>query len=243
MSEDIIQNYSRFKGADWFPFVHKKDVMVLGCGGIGSWVAFLLARLGCNLYLYDMDNYDITNISGQFIDISSIGENKAEALSKLINKTCDEVNIEVFGEYTDNSEAHHIVFSCFDNMKARKIAFIKWFNFVKNNPELKNEAIFIDGRLLAEQWQIFCIRANNEEINKYYKEFLFDDNEIEEIECTFKQTSHCAAMIASNMITQFINHLYNQNSKVPFRKINFFTEFNAPLIKIEKHEYTNIKSV
>lgn len=236
-NEKIIENYARFKGADWFPFIHKKDVMVLGCGGIGSWVAFLLARLGCNLYLYDMDTYDVTNISGQFTELSAIGVNKAEALSSLLKKTCDEITIETFGEYNEESESHHIIFSCFDNMKARRIAFLKWFNYIKQNPNVRKEAIFIDGRLLAEQWQILCVRANDKDINKYYKEYLFEDSEVGEIECTFKQTSHCAAMIASNIITQFINHLYNQNSKVAFRKINFFTEYNAPLNytnKIEK---------
>lgn len=238
-NEKIIENYARFKGADWFPFIYKKDIMVLGCGGIGSWVALLLARLGCNLYLYDMDTYDATNISGQFVELSSIGVNKAEALSSLLKKTCDEITIETFGEYNEESENHHIVFSCFDNMKARKIAFLKWFNHLKTldkDSQERKEAIFIDGRLLAEQWQIFCVRGNDKEINKYYKEYLFDDSEIKEVECTFKQTSHCATMIASNMTTQFINHLYNQNSKVAFRKVNFFTEYNAPLNYITKIE-------
>lgn len=237
MAEEIIENYSRFKGADWFPFIYKKEVMVLGAGGIGSWTALLLARLGCNLYIFDMDTYDITNMSGQFLELSSIGKNKAEALSDLIKKTCDEISIETFGEYTEESETHHIVFSCFDNMKARKIAFLKWFDHIKTlekDSQERKEAIFIDGRLLAEQWQLFCIKPNEKEINEYYKNHLFDDKEVAELDCTFKQTSHCAVMLSSNMINQFINHMYNVNAKVPFRKVNFFTEYSSPLLYTNK---------
>ena len=38
------------------------------------------------------------------------------------------ITYEKFVEYNEESENHYIVFSCFDNMKARKIAFLKWWN-------------------------------------------------------------------------------------------------------------------
>lgn len=35
VEEEVIEGYSRFKGASWFKLVNKKDVFVLGAGGIG----------------------------------------------------------------------------------------------------------------------------------------------------------------------------------------------------------------
>lgn len=59
----IKEQYGRVKGAAWFPILLKKDVMLLGQGGIGSWVALLLSRIGVNLFTFDFDHYEAHNMS------------------------------------------------------------------------------------------------------------------------------------------------------------------------------------
>lgn len=198
--------FERIKGSQWFPHVKDSHCFVYGCGGIGSWVALNLARIGCSLSLYDMDEYDQTNLTGQFTNYSSIGKNKAVALKETLEQFCEDVSIDTFGEVTEDSEDHHIIFSCFDNMKARKIAFDKWFNFIKNNPEIREEAIFIDGRLTPNNYEIFVIKADLDQINRYAQEHLFDDSEVEELDCTDKQSTFMACRIASDMVSQYVNH-------------------------------------
>ena len=59
--------------------------MLAGVGGIGSYVAFLLARLNISrLGLIDDDKVEISNLSGQFYSASDINKYKVTAMrSKL----------------------------------------------------------------------------------------------------------------------------------------------------------------
>lgn len=86
--------------------------------------------------------------------------------------------------------------------------------------------IFIDGRLTAEQMQIFCVTPDK--IEKY-KEHLFDDSEVPDAPCTLKQTSHAAAMIASHMVGFFTNHLTNIKTGEDERAVPFYWEYFIPI--------------
>lgn len=92
--------------------------------------------------------------------------------------------------------------------------------------EMNPMPIFIDGRLEMEQLQIFCVTPNN--IEKY-EATLFDDNAVEEIPCTMKQTSHSAAMIATLMTSFFTNHLTNVREGMEVREVPFYHEFFIPM--------------
>ena len=203
-SKEVKAQYGRVKGASWFPLLHKKDVMVLGQGGIGSWTSLLLSRIGCNLHLYDMDTYEQHNMTGQVVKQRSIGMNKAEAMHDTIQDFSPDCKVEVYGRYQADSPTNDIVICGFDNMAARKIAFHNWKEAATHSSLLeadRQKFFFQDGRLLAEQLQIFNIPGERDDLmEKYQKEWLFDDSEVQEAECTFKQTSHCAAMIASHMV-------------------------------------------
>lgn len=219
--------YGRVKGAEWFPLLYKKDVMVLGQGGIGSWVSLLLSRIGCTLHTYDMDLYEEHNMTGQLVGNSSIGKNKAEAMKAVIKEFSPDANVECYEEYTAASMTGDIMICGFDNMYARKLAFAKWKEHIgklqDQDEKMAKSCFFQDGRLLAEQMQIFNIPGDRADlIEKYEKEHLPNDSEVAEADCTFKQTSHAAAMIASHMVgflTNWANHSLGESSimKVPFK--------------------------
>ena len=52
----------RFSDAPWFEWLKGREVLVLGAGGIGSWVTMALARIGCVIYVYDMDTIEPHNL-------------------------------------------------------------------------------------------------------------------------------------------------------------------------------------
>ena len=57
-SESLLQDDStaRFSSAVWYEEIQKKVIILAGLGGIGSYVAFLLARMKPrSLFLYDDD--------------------------------------------------------------------------------------------------------------------------------------------------------------------------------------------
>ena len=234
--EDVEPQFGRVKGASWFPLLYKRDVMVLGQGGIGSWVSLLLSRIGCTLYIFDMDVYETHNMTGQIVKQDAIGSNKAQAMASIIGELSPKCEVHVYPErYTEESFTNEIVICGFDNMAARKLAFKKWKDHVLNLPEgERGKCFFQDGRLLAEQLQIFNISGDyKDSIEEYEEKWLFDDSEVEEAECTFKQTSHCAAMIASHMVGFLTNWVSNSNAasegKPAIRSIPFMYEYLIPL--------------
>lgn len=213
---------SRFKDAPWLP-QNDESCLIGGAGGIGSWLSFFLARAGFKPNVYDFDTIEEHNIGGQLFSKNDIGKSKVQSLYDMILNYCDN-HINAFNQAIDqNSPTHYFCFSAFDNMQARKDLFEVW---KKSIPKCPITPIFIDGRLMAEQLQIFCVTPDN--ILRYEDE-LFDDSEVEDAPCTFKQTSHCAAMIASHMMGFFTNHITNIYERENVRDVPFYYEFYVPV--------------
>lgn len=208
----------RFSDIEWFhPGI---PVLIGGAGGIGSWLTFFLARQECNIYLHDFDEVDETNLGGQLYGTNYIGTEKVEAMMDISKIFCNNDGVSNMGKFTEDSYANPIMFSAFDNMKARKLMFEKWKS--QNDRE-----IFIDGRMLAESAQIFAVRKGDED---RYEEELFDDNEVEDVACSMKATSHCGAMTAGYMTSIFNNYITNVKAKMEFREVPFRTLFELPTI-------------
>jgi len=214
---------TRFKDAPWAKDSHR--VTIGGAGGIGSWLAFLLARTEQNIDLWDFDTIDESNMSGQLYMISHIGMPKVIACQELVrNSSGYEFEFNPFNsKLTVGSKLHPICFSAFDNMEARKDMFANWEKYHMN----KDGAIFIDGRMLMESGHIFCVTKETAE--RYKSEYLFDDAEVPAIDCATKATSHCGAYISSMMVSMFTNHLTNLHYKEDIRTVPFRYEFELPL--------------
>jgi len=66
---------------DW----ENRRVHIIGCGGLGSTAAIILAKMGCpEMHLYDMDTVDDVNIANQFFKPSNIGMPKVAALANNV---------------------------------------------------------------------------------------------------------------------------------------------------------------
>lgn len=224
---------SRFKDAPWFS-TEETNVIVGGAGGIGSWLSLMLSRAGFYPIVYDFDRLEEHNLAGQLYgqkDAKAMVQ-KVDALKELCKEFADTDIIVMNEKYTAESMSHHYVFSAFDNMQARKDMFASWCEYVEEWKEDMDEEIsaqvpiFIDGRLTAEQMQIFCVTPDKIEA---YKEHLFDDGEVEDTPCTMKQTSHSAAMIASHMTAFFTNHFANNKVGEKDRNIPFMWEYFIPI--------------
>jgi hypothetical protein len=97
--------------------------------------------------------------------------------------------------------------------------------------------LFIDGRLAAESFQIFCIRGDDTvNIDRYEKEYLFSDEEAEAELCSYKQTSYCANMIGSYIVNLYTNFIANTLNPIIKRDLPFKTYYDASLMYL-KTEY------
>lgn len=221
IEQDVESTKMRFSGAHWFK-AGPQDIIIGGVGGIGSWLAFFLGRIGHNLYLFDGDLIEDVNLAGQFYNKDQIGKLKVTAVQENIKSFCSlDVSIDTW--YTSDSMTNPIVFSAFDNMKARKLMFEKW-------AEQEDREIFIDGRLLMEGGQVFCVLKGQEEA---YRAELFDDDEVQDLPCNYKATSHCGAFIGSLMTSIFNNYLANKVQGFEISTVQFKTEFILPLVFVE----------
>lgn len=205
---------SRFSSAIWYENIQKKVIILAGVGGIGSYVGFLLARMKpASMFIYDDDIVEAVNMSGQLYGQSDLGRPKVSALAEMIRNYAGYSSVFAINErFTIESEASDIMICGFDNMAARRLFFNKWVNHVQSKPEEERKnCLFIDGRLAAEEFQVLCIKGDDEyNINRYNNEYLFSDAEAEETICSYKQTTFCANMIASYMVNLFVNFCANQ---------------------------------
>lgn len=229
---EVRENTRRFSDADWFQKVQQTRIVLAGLGGIGSYVGFLLGRMQPEyITMYDPDIVEEVNMSGQMFSTDDIGSQKANIVGNiLMNK------YSMFGRYAAltrpfdrSSHADKIMICGFDNMAARKTFFTAWKNHVQPLSEIERKScLFIDGRLAAEEFQVFAFTGDDEYyINRYETQYLFTDAEADPTICSYKQTSYMANMIASIMVNIFVNHIANLVNDVIPKEVPFLTEYQG----------------
>lgn len=226
----ISEETSRFNSAIWFDKTRKQDVTIAGLGGIGSYVVFMLSRLDVNtMTLYDPDKVERVNLSGQLYNSNQIGDYKVDAAANMMADYSNYYSFVAKHEKLDeNSMISKVTICGFDNMKARKDAFRNWTNFVARLPEEeRGECLFIDGRLAAEELQVFCIKGDDTDGERRYEPYLFSDSQAAPTVCSYKQTTFMANMIGSIIVNLFINFVANQCNPLIDRDLPFYTEYNA----------------
>lgn len=229
----VSQITSRFSGASWFLDISKCRVTLAGVGGIGSYVAFLLSRLNIeSLVLYDPDIVEEGNLSGQLHPRNYIGELKLDSIAATMENFSGFFRHNLFSRAFTAGETHHmndIAICGFDNMQARKMFYTAW----KSRPTSK---LFIDGRLAAEEFQVFAIEMGDERaMREYENKWLFNDDEAEGEVCSYKQTSYMAAMIGSVITNIFVNYVANHGSQEVFmdRTVPFLTTYQGSQMKFD----------
>lgn len=231
---------SRFSGAEWYEEIRKSNIIVAGVGGIGSNAVFQLARLcPASLLMYDDDTVELANMSGQLFSRSDMGLNKANAVSKMISSyTTMTSSYAIPRKFTPTDEAGDIMICGFDSMRARRMFFDSWRKHVAmKTREKRKKCLFLDGRLSIDTLQVFALTGDDEfNINRYDKEFLFQDYQAEETVCSLKQTTYLACMIGSVITNLFVNFIANSLNPVLPYDLPFFTEYDSQnmIFKTEK---------
>jgi hypothetical protein len=187
------------------------------------------------MYLYDHDEVSAVNIGSQLFSTRDLGKNKAQVAKELANVYGNN-KVVAMGKFEEDSPIGNIVFSCFDNMKYRKIAFEKWLNYQKSktkeyreqNPNEVN--CFVDGRMSAEQWQVYFVKSLSDA--KRYSETLFDDSEVPDAPCSYKATAQTGYGVAMYMASVFLNHVANKKIGLPIRETVFKTEWYASTLNM-----------
>lgn len=93
--------------------LRKSNVLIIGLGAVGTWVASNLVESGVeNIFLLDPDDVDITNLHRQYgYTLNDVGKKKTDALERRLKEYNSDVNV-----YKYNLTLDENILNIFDNI-------------------------------------------------------------------------------------------------------------------------------
>lgn len=180
-------------------------ILVIGAGGIGSWVVLALAKMGCsNITVVDPDKVEIHNIPSQFYRESQVDSLKVLALDDNI-KDFTGANIECaalkFEEYWKTEHRDFkIIISAVDSMESRKSIW----KLLQNDTTWE---LYIDARMGGELLRLLVIAAHFPTTIEKYEHIINTKAEASEEKCTAKSivynTFLCGGLVA-HIVKKFV---------------------------------------
>jgi len=171
----------------------RERITVVGCGGIGSFTTFALAKLGCeNIRVYDFDDVENHNLPNQNFRECDIGKSKVDATYDIVK---DFTGVEIIGTKKKVTpsilrKTGGIVILAVDSMDAR----MELWEGLKMNVKVP---LVIDSRMGAEVLQLYSFRPTNPDGVAMYEENLFPSSEALAAPCTAKSIIYTAFMVSA----------------------------------------------
>jgi molybdopterin/thiamine biosynthesis adenylyltransferase len=178
------------------PEALETPVHLIGCGGIGSFAALALAKLGCpHLHLYDDDRVEEHNVPNQLFRVADVGRPKAEALAEIVESFAG-TRPRTHLRRIEGERLQGIVICGVDSMAARKTL---WQKTVRHRAGIP---VFLDGRLGAEVCRLYTIRPADPDDIRCYEQSLYDDSQAVPLTCTAGAIIYTGFAMASLMADQ-----------------------------------------
>ena len=125
-------------GKDKVNLIKTKNILVVGCGGVGGSAILSLVRSGIeNITIVDFDKVVESNLNKQEVAyISTIGKYKVDAMKDIIldiNKNVNVNNVNLFldetniKEFFDNSKFDYVI-DCCDSIKTKEALILECIN-------------------------------------------------------------------------------------------------------------------
>ena len=174
-----------------------QSIGMVGAGGIGSWTALGLLKMGVkDLTVYDFDVVEEPNLGSQLYTTSDIGTYKVEALQRrleVLTGTLLKVDPLRF-EGQEGVLHHDIIIGAVDNMATRSGLLDALVGLNK---------LLIDGRMAGNVIQIFTLKLDDPVAVEKYRATLFSDEEATPIPCSERAVVY-NTLIMGGLITDLI---------------------------------------
>lgn len=101
MTDRRFDGITRLYGASEQRFLQQQHVMVIGIGGVGSWVVEALARTGIGkLTLIDLDDVCVSNINRQLHALTStVGQSKVDVMAQRAKDINPAIHVETVEDF------------------------------------------------------------------------------------------------------------------------------------------------
>jgi len=194
---------------------------VIGVGGIGSFTALALGKLGIkSLVLVDPDVVEAHNVPNQLFRMNDVEEAKVVAAARLIKELTGIEEIKTWvmrfppkdNPYPKDLITTDLVVCGVDTMQGRKEI---WESGIRRNPGVK---LFIDGRLGGQQLRILSVKdtVSTESIERY-EQTIVPDETVPDLPCTARAIIDVGFLIASYITRIVRRHFTGQ--PIPFETV------------------------
>jgi molybdopterin/thiamine biosynthesis adenylyltransferase len=178
------------------PAALETPVHLIGCGGIGSFAALALGKLGCTrLHLYDDDRVEEHNLPNQLFRTSDVGRHKATALAEIV-EVFTGVRPEACLRRVEADRLQGILVSGVDSMAARKTIWRRSVRYRAGIP------LYLDGRLGAEVCRVYAVRPTDPADIRCYEQSLYADGQAAALPCTAGAIIYTGFAVASLLADQ-----------------------------------------
>ncbi len=186
------------------PSNFKKPITVIGVGATGSYIVWLLAKMGCkDITVYDFDEVENHNLPNQVFGLADVGKKKVDALAKAVEAGTG-IKIKAVSKKFTKGSMKGIVFVLTDTMESRKTI---WESSVRY--QLKVD-LMIETRMEAEGGRIYAIKPAMPNQIAAYEKTLYSDAEAEESPCTRRAIAPTVATLAGMAVFTMINFANNK---------------------------------
>lgn len=188
-------------------------VHIIGVGATGSWIAYILAKMGIKqIHAWDFDIVEAHNLPNQIYGRQDVGKTKVEALTEKLSIECG-TEIIPHNERVDGSQKlSGIVFLCTDTMSSRKQI---WERAIRYQLSVK---LMVETRMGAELGIVHTVKPCHSPDVKGFEETLFGDDEGEASPCSYRAISTVVSIIAgiaSHKLIKFaVGHEFSPVVKV-----------------------------
>jgi len=115
--------YTRQEGLSVHP---PNEVSIIGCGGVGAWVAIDLALAGTKkLFLFDDDDLEISNLNRLPFEANDVGKPKTAVVKKFIGAIRPDAEIVMHGRVSGITKnlLRGTVIDCTDSLEAQQLIY------------------------------------------------------------------------------------------------------------------------
>lgn len=199
-SEDKTVVVDYWRQLDLFaPDKFKDEVHIIGVGATGSYVAYLLAKMGVkNIHAYDFDEVEEHNLPNQIYRLKDVGRPKVEALRDIILEATGTEIIIHNEAVTSTSKLKGVVFLMVDSMDVRKDI---WDGAIKYKLAVR---FMIETRMAIDNGRIYAIVSSNPADIRLWESTIYSDEEAEESPCTNRSIAPTVSYIASIAVWKLI---------------------------------------
>lgn len=196
--KQVLKNMGNYNDSKFNDYLNNLNILIVGCGGVGSVIGELLARGGFkNINIIDMDVVDKTNLQRQLFVQEDIGKFKADCLKEKLYSINPNINVENYCEnfnksnYKNITKNTNLIIDATDNVETRKL--INKISKEKNIPWVYN------GALKAECMS--CLFTKYELFDKVFRNFKTQDG------CevgVLASTTFTGGSLCYNLILQYL---------------------------------------